>query len=29
MAVLGPDHTGTGEWDAARTERLRDVIAPA
>ena len=21
--------TGTGEWDAARTERLRDVIAPA
>ena len=29
MAVLGPDSTGTGEWDAGRTEQLRDVIAPA
>jgi uncharacterized membrane protein len=28
MAVLGPDGTGTGAWDAERTEQLRDVIAP-
>jgi len=28
MAVLGPGGTGTGEWDAGRTEQLRDVIAP-
>jgi len=28
LAVLGPDGPGAGEWDAARTEQLRDVIAP-
>jgi len=28
LAVLGPDGAGAGEWDAARTEQLRDVIAP-
>ena len=28
LAVLGPDDAGAGEWDAARTEQLRDVVAP-
>jgi uncharacterized membrane protein len=28
LAVLGPDGTGTGAWDAGRVEGLRDVIAP-